>query len=36
MARSLDTLQSLAFSVMGALLTGSLFLAVAVGPVPGI
>lgn len=36
MMRSLDTLQSVAFSVMGVLLTSSLFLAVAVGPVPGI
>ena len=36
MSLSLNTLQTLAISVMGALLTCSLFLAVAVGPVPGI
>ncbi len=36
MTLSLNTLQTLAVSVMGAFLTGSLFLAVAVGPVPGI
>ena len=36
MTLSLNTLQTLAVSLMGAVLTGSLFLAVAVGPVPGI
>ena len=36
MSLSLNTLQTVAISVMGMFLTSSLFLAVAVGPVPGI